>query len=155
MGRKMQWVVGFGDIIMEDQLLSTKDKRDVVLLMQQTLKIVREGMQEAVELKIFPNHVLTNEVCSNDSIIASEDIDLPSSSGDEDHDELVNKFRTLLQEELREELEPIKSGVVKIDRKLDNVENLLCKKCGEIVEKQRQLLQKLQDTETMFLEDRQ
>ncbi|CAM6117562.1 unnamed protein product [Calypogeia fissa] len=58
MGRKMQWTVGddsaITGAITEDQLLSTNDKKNVLKSVESDMGILREGMREAVNLRIYP-----------------------------------------------------------------------------------------------------
>ncbi|CAM6117566.1 unnamed protein product [Calypogeia fissa] len=54
----MQWSVDRDSAITEDQLLSTKDKTNVIQSVQSDVNVLRQGMQAAVNLKIYPPELI-------------------------------------------------------------------------------------------------
>ncbi|CAM6117592.1 unnamed protein product [Calypogeia fissa] len=144
MGRTMQWTVGSDGTLAEDQLLSTRDKKNVILSAQNDLNVLRQGLQEAVNLKIYPRE-LTEESGVGSNVWSQEEPGEESRVASHGKQEASQETRMILQA-----LHEVGQKVDKVDKKLDAVQNGLAK----VLNEQNRMFRKLQETERFFKEDK-
>ncbi|CAM6126727.1 unnamed protein product [Calypogeia fissa] len=168
-GRKMQWTVGNGSEITEDQLLSTTDKQNVLKSVESDTDRMREGMREAVILGIYPAQLI------EDSSVALDEIDTVThptntltegqsseesrsiSSGIEEASPPMSPTRRIIMAKLKEVQHDVKEVGGKVDQvfeKVNNVEIMVREGFTKVLRKQKEVLRKLQDTERFFQEDK-
>ncbi|CAM6117610.1 unnamed protein product [Calypogeia fissa] len=148
MGRKMQWTVGRDSSITEDQLLSTKDKRNVVLSAENDLNVLRQGLEEAVNLKIYPPE-LTEESGVPSNVWNQEVCFDESSVGSDGAQEATHETRLILQA-----VKEVGEKVDKVHKKLDDLQDMLREGLANVLNEQNKVFRKLQDTERFFKEDK-
>ncbi|CAM6117654.1 unnamed protein product [Calypogeia fissa] len=174
MGRKMQWTVGHDSAITEDQLLSTRDKTHGIQSAQNDVNALRQGMQEAVDLKIYPLELIeesagppldgSTAAIQLSTVVAKEALVEEETKGldvIERATSPANPTATNLQrlsiaswQKVDKKLDMIINNQFKIFKKVENVECMLQEGFAQVLNEQKKVLRKLQDTERFFKEDR-
>ncbi|CAM6126719.1 unnamed protein product [Calypogeia fissa] len=162
MGRRMQWTVGddsaITGAITEDQLLSTNDKKNVLKSVESDMGILREGMREAVNLRIYPpqltedshpTDVTIRGVSSRESSKISFGIEEATTPMSPTHRILMAKL-----EEVQHDVREVGDKVDQVFNKVTSVEIMLREGFTKVLNKQKEVLRKLQDTERFFKEDK-
>ncbi|CAM6126724.1 unnamed protein product [Calypogeia fissa] len=172
MGRKMQWTVGNGSEITEDQLLSTTDKQNVLKSVESDIDRMRDGMREAVTLRIYPPQLIqdssvaldgidtvtypTNALTEGQSTEESRSI----SYGIEEATPPMSPTRRIMAKlnEVQHDVKEVGGKVDQVFEKVNNVE-IMVREGGregftKVLRKQKEVLRKLQDTERFFQEDK-
>ncbi|CAM6117556.1 unnamed protein product [Calypogeia fissa] len=174
MGRKMHWTVGHHSLITEDQLLSTKDKTNVIQSAKNEVNVLRQGMQQAVSLRIYPPELIEDSGATVDgkksvippTILVDEKLSMEGvTSGQDGIDYRVTPHTTPTHKKLHisstdtwldldKKLDMIINNQDKILKEVMKVENMLMEGFAMVLNEQRKVLRKLQDTERFFKEDK-
>ncbi|CAM6117558.1 unnamed protein product [Calypogeia fissa] len=164
-GRKMQWTVGNGSEITEDQLLSTTDKQNVLKSVESDIDRMREGMREAVTLRIYPPQLIVDSMDGIDTVThptnaltegQSAEESRSISSGIEEATPPMSPTRRIMAKlkEVQHDVKEVGGKVDQVFEKVNNVEIMVREGFTKVLRKQKEVLRKLQDTERFFQEDK-